>query len=357
MKQSLVLAGTSVLLALSLACGRQSANPTSPSAAAAAKQAATGDAGTLKVTAPTLVSPINDVVLEGTATSLVAQGATGKYSSASLAYDYELYDANGVKVLTDVVATTSWPVSGLQYDSAYTWRLRAASDGAFGPWSAFGSFKTPANRGYVRGNELFDPLTNGQSVSTGMNAATFIPNVGIRLEGIDSFVEYRLEAPLTDGQMSVIVTNIRNSNEQWKTKVFSMLQGDGVNITDNSYRFTADRRNRDSGGTVRWTLRSRGVDAGEPNCGSASWDPTKIYLWTYTWSGGSANLSVRAGGANGPVINSCGTSYKAPYSPNPHIIRLGSVFGRAGSETLPQAVFRNLWVSSAPRPNFPGDNP
>jgi hypothetical protein len=101
-----------------------------------------------------------------------------------------------------------------------------------------------------------------------MNGATFIPNVGIRLEGIDSFVEYRLEAPLTDGQMSVIVTNIRNSNEQWKTKLFSMLQGDGVNGTDNSYRFTADRRNRDSGGTVRWTLRSRGVDAGEPNCGS-----------------------------------------------------------------------------------------
>jgi hypothetical protein len=137
LKQSFVLAGTSVLLALSLACGRQSANPTSPSAAAASKQAAT-DAGTLKVTAPTLVSPINDEVLDGTATTLVAKAATGKYSSASLAYDFELYDANGVKVATDVVASTSWPVAGLQYDSPYTWRLRAASDGAFGPWSAFG---------------------------------------------------------------------------------------------------------------------------------------------------------------------------------------------------------------------------
>lgn len=354
-----VAAAVCALVALSIACGRQSASPVAPNASpVASSNAVAGAAGeTLKVTAPTLISPINDTVIEGSTVTLIAQASSVKHTASPLAYDFELYDSSNAKIRTEVVAGLSWAVAGLQFEGGYSWRVRATADDAYGPWSSLGSFKTPSNRGYIRGNELFDPLNNGQTIASNMNGATIIPGVGIRLEIIDSFVEYRLEAPLVDGEMSVIVTNIRNSNEQWKTKLFSMMQGDGVNVTDNAYRFTVDRRNRDSGGTVRYTLRSRGVDAGEPNCGSASWDASKIYLWTYSWRGGASNVSVREGGASGPVIKSCGASYRAPYSPNPHVIRLGSVGGRGGPETLPQAVFRNLWVSSNPRPLFPGDTP
>jgi hypothetical protein len=353
--------GVCALLGLSLACGKQPASPLSPSAASTAgrDEVAGADGATLKVTAPGLVSPINDAVLTGSSVTLVATAATGRYTNSPLAYDFELYDGSGVKVRTEVVAGLTWPVAGLQFEGSYTWRVRATSDNTYGPWSVFGSFKTPANRGYIRGNELFDPLSNGETVAGIVSGSTFVPGQGIRLETIDSYVEYRLESPLTDGQMSVIITNLRNSNEQWKSKLFSMLQGDGVNVTDNAYRLTIDRRNRDSSGTVRYTLRSRGVDSNppEPNCGSANWDATHIYLWTYSWSGGSSNITVRDGGANGPVMKSCGTNYRAPYAPNPHLIRLGSVFGRGGNETLPQAIFRNLFVSSNPRPLFPGDTP
>ena len=45
-----------------------------------------------------------------------------------------------------------------------------------------------------------------------------------------------------------------------------------------------------------------------------------------------------------------------PYA-NPHVVRLGSVGGRGGPESLPGATFRNIWVSAAARPNFPNDNP
>jgi len=353
------VASVSALLAFSLACGRESSAPVAPSAVSStASNASASDGSTLKVGAPTLVSPINDQKLDETATTLVASGASVKYTSGgALLYDFELYDDANVKVKTEVVAATAWPFNGLAFNKRYTWRVRATVDNAYGPWSTFGSFVTPDNTGYLKGNEMFDPLTNGQTVARAVNDVTFILGQGVRLNGQESYVEWQLPATLTDGEFSVIITNIRNSNEQWKTKVMSMLQGDGVNVTDNAYRFTADRRNRDSSGAVRWTLRSRGTDAGEPNCGSQSWDPTHNYLWTYRWSGGGSNLTVRDGGRDGRVLNSCGTTYRAPYAPNPHLIRLGSVGGRGGSETLPQAVFRNVWVSPNARPFFPTDIP
>jgi hypothetical protein len=359
MRKTYFVTGVAMLLALSLACSRQSAAPVSPSSAKPASVSDTaGPSGeTLKIGAPVPISPINDAVLDGADATLVCSASTGKFVGTTLAYDFELYDSNNVKVRTEVVAGTTWVVRGLDFEGHYTWRVRGTSDDAYGPWSTFGSFQTPANRGYIRGNELFDPLTNGETVGTLMNDVTFLPGQGVRLNSIESFVQYQLQTPLTDGQYSVTITGLRNSNEQWKTKVMSMLQGDGVNITDNAYRFTADRRNRDAGGTVRWTLRSRGVDAGEPVCGNASWDITHLYLWTYNWAGGNGRLTVQDGGPFGAVYRSCATNYRAPYAPNPHIIRLGSIGGRGGSETLPGAIFRNVWVSQNPRPVFPGDTP
>jgi len=355
-----VAAGLCAIVALSIACGRPASttvSPTSSSKASTGSTATAADGSTLKVSAPTPVSPVNDEAVADRNPTLIATAAAGKYSQGSLAYDFELYDDQNVKIQTLVRPDLNWPVGTLEYDKRYTWRLRATADNAFGPWSAFASFRTPEGRGYIRGNELFDPLTNGQTVASGMNDVTFIPGQGVRLNSLESFVEYRLQQPLTDGEMSMIVTNLGNSDEPWKTKIASMLQGDGVNITDNSYRVTLDRRNASSGGTVRYTMRSRGVDAGEPNAGGMGWSRSKIYLWTFTWNNGASRLTVKDGGSTGNTVKSVGTNYKAPYSPNPHVIRLGSVGGRAGSETLPGAIIRNLWVSSAPRGNFPGDTP
>jgi hypothetical protein len=186
----------------------------------------------------------------------------------------------------------------------------------------------------------------------------------MRLNSVESYIEYRLPETLTDGEFSVLITNMGNTNDPFKSKVMSMLQGDGVNITDNAYRLTLDRRNADAGcGEVRYTLRSRGVDAGEPRGGCWSWTRSKVYLWTYTWRTigdrlGQSNLKVRDGGLlSGTLFKDFGPTYRAPYEPRPHIIRLGSVLGRGGSESLPGATFRNLWVSPNPRPTtFPMDN-
>jgi hypothetical protein len=47
--------------------------------------------------------------------------------------------------------------------------------------------------------------------------------------------------------------------------------------------------------------------------------------------------------------------YTGPCHPNPHIVRLGSVGGRAGSDTNPGTIIRNVWVSANARPVFSGE--
>ena len=148
MRKTYFVTGVAMLLALSAACSKQSATSVSPSSAKPASGNETsGPSGeTLKVGAPVPISPINDAVLDGQDATLVCSAPTGTYTGTSLAYDFELYDSNNTKIRTEVVAGTTWVVRGLDFEGHYTWRVRGTSDNAYGPWSTFGSFTTPANR-------------------------------------------------------------------------------------------------------------------------------------------------------------------------------------------------------------------
>ena len=86
----------------------------------------------------------------------------------------------------------------------------------------------------LKGNELFDPLTNGPSaIINASNDVTWLPGVGVRLNSKDSYVEWRLQQPCVDCEFSALMTNIGNGSEEWKTKVMSMLE-EGVNTTENA---------------------------------------------------------------------------------------------------------------------------
>jgi hypothetical protein len=357
-----------VLTALAIACARQSPSPTSPSSATPGSANAE-DPVTLKASAPRPVSPVNDAKLEVDRPVLTIERATGTYDpSAVFEYRFQLLNDAGVVIhdsgaqfdLTSYAVPTSVT---FDFEKRYTWRARAESNRGLGPWTnsvasnPITSFVTPAGA-YIRGNEIRDPLTAGVTVGRAVNC-TFIPGVGVRLDGRESYLEYQLQTPLVEGEFSALMTNIGNGSEEWKTKVMSMLQGDGVNITDNAYRVTLDKRTLwlGQGAPARYTMRSRGTDSGEPNAGPQSWDRSKLYLWRFTWIGGQSRMSIREGGVNGFVKVDIGVSYRAPYSPNPHLVRLGSVLGRAGSDTNPGTTVRNVWVSASPRPAFTGDTP
>ena len=46
-------------------------------------------------------------------------------------------------------------------------------NGTVGPWSATANFRSSVG-GYIRGNEVFDPLTNGKSVGDVFGEALFL---------------------------------------------------------------------------------------------------------------------------------------------------------------------------------------
>lgn len=351
-------------LALAVACGRTPNTPVAPTGATSADTSAAADGSTLKVTQPVAQSPVGGAQPEGTLV-LTAQAATGKFTSLPLSHRFEIYNEAKTKVCDSGLISDSGPTISftatsctLAFDAPHTWRVRAEYQGAVGPWSADAAFRSSVG-GYMKGNELFDPLTNGPStVMTASRDVTWLPGQGVRLNSRDSYVEWRLPEPCTDCEFSALMTNIGNGSEEWKTKVMSMLE-QGVNTTDNRYRVTIDKRTTwvGQGSRVRYTICSGTVSGkcNEPTSGFQQWNRTKTYFWMFEWRGGLSRLRVLDGGRNGTEKANLSQSYRAPYAPNPHLVRLGSVGGRADNESNPGTIIWNVWVSPNPRPNLPGD--
>jgi hypothetical protein len=363
-QKRVLLCTCATVLAVAVACSKQSPTPVSPSPSPETGVEAAPDGSTLKVTAPTLVSPINgaqpDIVV------LTATKAVAKFTDITPSYEFEIFNAANTRVYTSGVTggvgsgnnVTHQPSVALDFDQPFTWRVRAVFQGAAGPWSASGNFRSAAG-GYIRGNELFDPLTNGPSkIINASRDVTWLPGVGVRLNSKDSYVEWRITTACPDCEYSAMMTNIGNGSEEWKTKVMSMLREDGVDTTINPYRVTIDKRSTwlDQGSRVRYTMRSRGREpAAEVRGGFQTWNRAQTYFWHFEWRGGMSRLIVRDGGRNGNVKENLSHDYPAPYNPTPHLVRLGSVGGRAENETNPGTIVWNVWFGPNARPALPGD--
>jgi hypothetical protein len=368
-----VACASAVLLALAVACSKGPETPVSPSSAQPGATSAGPNGETLKASAPNPLSPINGaqpdtlVLTAGKSTGSFNKGLDGEYS-----YEFQIMNAANTLVCASFVpggsgSDVSWtPSCNLELDANHSWRVRAVTQNpggqmANGPWSSTASFKSPLG-GYIRGDELFDPLYNGKTVGNAINT-TFVPNQGIRLNGHDSRVTYVLPITLQAGEMSVMVIGADEGNPGDKTKIMSMQEGGG-DITTNDYRFTAELRGRDYPvpGSVQFRLITG--DAGEED---SIFDSARIplgfsssrwYFWQFTWRTGRADLVVREDGPRGRVIYNQGRGTGThPYRPEQHVIHLGAPVGRAGPQdaTMPGGVYKNLWVSSRPRPAFAGE--
>jgi hypothetical protein len=368
-----VACASAVLLALAVACSKGPETPVSPTSAEPGDTAAGPNGETLKASAPNPLSPINGaqpdtlVLTAGKSTGSFNKGLDGEYS-----YEFQIMNAGNTLVCASFVpggsgSDVSWtPSCNLELDANHTWRVRAVTQNpggqmANGPWSSTASFKSPLG-GYIRGDELFDPLYNGKTVGNAINT-TFVPNQGIRLNGHDSRVTYQLPVTLQAGEMSVMVIGADEGNPGDKTKIMSMQEGGG-DITTNDYRMTAELRGRDY--PIPGAVQFRFIvgDAREESSifDSAriqlSFSSSKWYFWQFTWRTGRADLVVREDGPRGRVLYNAGRGTGThPYRPEQHTIHLGAPVGRAGPQdaTMPGGVYKNLWVSSRPRPTFAGE--
>ena len=365
-RRTYVVTGVSALLVLSMACGRDHSAPVSPTSASPASgdEVAGSNGATLKVSAPVPVSPINDVVLETSTATLTCSPSTAANGPAgALAYDFEVYDSTNQKIRTEVVNGTAFTVQGLEYEKHYSWRVRATAsyvgtDGktvsTYGPWSALALFQTPVNTGYIRGNELYDPLFNGKTVGEIHGPTHFIPGVGISLDSLDSYVSYLLPQTLVEGEFSMLATNVRTRHEGGKTKLMAMAQNYD-DITENDRRATWEKRND---GTIAWRFitHSDQIETGSAERTFVQFNLTDTFFFGMSWRNNNLNFNIKQGGADGRTIYNFGKHWRGePYDPNPHVIYIGGPGGRAGSDsgTVPNIVIRQVWVSPNPRPNLP----
>ena len=365
-----ILSSAAALIALAVGCSKSPDSPVSPSSSTEPSTAAAADGSKLKATAPTAVSPINNAQPDGSIV-LVSTKSTGKFADITPSYEFEVKNGAGATVYSRVTggegagANVSHTVEGsLEFDAAHTWRVRAVLAGAAGPWSAAASFRTPSG-GYINSNpEVFDPLTNGRTVGTRIGGTEFIPGTGLELLTHDSRVSYQLPQNLQQGELSVMVTGIDEGSSGDKTKIMSMQEGGGNDLTDNDYRMTVEKRGRhyETPGAVVFRIimgdanehAGRIFDSGRRGVGFSD---ERWYFWKFTW-GNRAALEVREDGPNGRVIyaDSRGTG-SFIYRPVPHFVHLGAPVGRAGpgDASIPGAIYKNLWVSARPRPTFPGE--
>ena len=356
--------GLAALLAFVMACGREGAMPTSPSAQSGANALpAAADGSTLKATPPAPVSPINDQPVNDLPT-LTATTSTMQFSDVvPLQYRFEIFNDVGTRVQdSGLLNSPSFKVTAmLAFRKRHTWRVRAEYQGAVGPWSTTASFVSPEG-GYIRGNEVFDPLYNGATVGERIGATTFIPDKGIRLDANTGYVRYLIPQTITSGEFSMEVEGLRANAPGNKSKVFGMSTDSGDFITD-PYR--VDIQYRGTGGFPPNAITFRAL------YGSATdhdvryepptqvrlasvyvLDPSTTYYWQWTW-GTEVRLIVKQGGINGPTIYNYGVpAPNGTYAPSPHYAYLGTPAGRSGAESasIPGTIYRNVWIGARPRP-------
>jgi hypothetical protein len=347
------------VLGLAVACNKSTPSPTSPTSAAPPETEAAADGSTLKVPAPNTVSPTGGGQVDDPLT-LVASTVAGKYTSIASTYRFEV--RSGSTVVASGTAsgsgsTVSFTPAALEPDTNFTWRVRAESQGAFGPWSSDASFRSPIGA-FIRGNEIRDPMTIGRTVGTPVGPVQFVKD-GLELLSQSSRVSYLLPITLQAGEFSLMVTGFDEGSPGDKSKIMSMQEGTG-DITTNDYRFTVEKRGRDyccvPGATTFRIIAGGGEenihDGARINVG---YSDEKWYFWKATWGANFAQVEVREDSPTGRVIYSQRVNTHHAYRPEQHWIHLGAPVGRAGpaDASIPGTIYKNVYVGPGPRPNFP----
>ena len=366
---------SALVLALAVACSKNSETPVSPTAAQPGTSEAGPNGETLKASAPAPQSPVNNaqpdnlVLTAGKSSGTFDQGMAAAYS-----YEFRIMNAANAVVCSSTVgggsgSSVSWTPTAcnLEFDAPHTWQARATFQGAAGPWNAASSFRSPVG-GYIRDSEVYDPLYNGLAVGQRVGNTAFVANTGLQIVSQDSRVTYILPVTLEAGEFSVMVRGMDEGSAGDKTKVISMQEGGG-DITTNDYRFTAEKRGASYTIPGAITFRMINGEGDEEDyindgcrsgfsCGFAGLSDERWYFWKITWSAHTGSLEVREDGPRGRQIYfDSVTTNGHPYRPQPHVLHLGSPVGRAGpiDASIAGAVYKNVWISARPRPAFPGE--
>ena len=325
------------------------------------------------LTAPSSDTPEDDQQLDTLRPTLRIANATSNQTGAKT-YEFQVSDSSDFAAMSasgyarvfklvsakagipeDGSGKTSFDVTDdLQPTTRFYWRARVRQGTTDGPWSSTRSFKTQI-QGYNRPGELYDPLTNGQTVGVPVGNIQVIPGKGFQVLSNDSHVRYQLAQTLTSGEFSLEAEGINNDTPGDKTKILSMYDGNG-DITTSDYRFTVEKRD---GGIIAWRFIAGGdccqIDTVGGERVPVGFSPSQTYGFKAAWGGGF-NLKIYAGGLSGAKVYDFGKGVGGTYAPQPHFGYLGSPIGRAGPNdaSVVGAIYRNVYIGNTSRPQSLG---
>jgi hypothetical protein len=123
------LLGVCTASLVAVSCSRASQPVTSPTAAVGGATAANADGSTLKVNPPAPIEPSNGFARKIAAPTLVWGTATAKFGGVGMAYDIQLSTPSTVvyeRTVGDSVDFGAHLIGmDLEYDTVYSWRIRA----------------------------------------------------------------------------------------------------------------------------------------------------------------------------------------------------------------------------------------
>lgn len=362
-------AASLIALSLSLACAKSKAlTPTTPTPPVVTP----ASGATLKASAPTPQSPINGVRLETFSNPTLQATASTPTEGGDFTpqYEFELMSDTGTVIERSSLHTSSsWvPAVALEFDKTYTWHARAVFGGDAGPWSATASFLSP-NGGFKRGKEVFDPLTNGQSVGM-VIGGHFVtgPNGGWQSDGLDNAIDY--DIPTCDScKVEFDATNFGNGegtsilvDVKWFSMGDAAYWGGFLPFRDHPWKMHLEQRSDGDGSGMQVIWRNGAADAdtgGDPDYGDhrgkvlyggPNWGHSfdnKVWHFVVEWTRTTYQISI---GENGgplkvwfPGAGSSGYFGGGhTYAPPNHRIELGC---RGRTESMIGARYRNFKIT------------
>jgi hypothetical protein len=299
--------------------------------------------GSAALTAPTPEAPVNDAQVDTLRPTLTVRNGTSTGSGARV-YEFQISDRSDftASVTSDVPGlavvisqagvaegsggTTSFtPTTDLQPSTRMYWRARFQGGSSMSDWSAPAQFRTKVV-GFNRAGELYDPLIHAESLGTRVGSTSFMGIRGLRIENDRSWVRYQLDSTLMSGEISVEVEGLQPNGPGVKSRIFSMMDG-GDNLYRSKFLFNVQYRgvagNPDNAISYKVLMGDEDLKY-EPSfsqraAGVRMLSPGTTYLWTATW-GSTFRLTVREGGATGPIVYERSQVTPGRYNPAPHTV-------------------------------------
>jgi hypothetical protein len=334
-----LLLGVSALVA-SAACN--STTPAAPAPPANPNNAAP-DGSTLKATAPTPQSPINDLKLTTTQVVLTAGPASTQFAAGvPLQYRFQVFNAANAMVQdSGLVSGTTWTVTAqLVGNTRHTWRARPEYQGQAGPWSPIASFiaADPAL--------IFDPLTNGTTVGVQIGGH-FVVGQGWMADSVTDEIHYDLATPCTNCTLEFDVTNFGKGEGKPLEKDLKWISmGDAsswdnfIVFRNNPWKMHLEQRADYDGTGMKLIWRNGDLGDGEPGDhaqklnAAVDWRSDQLFHFSLDWS--PAGFSIKVNGEEWFQDGFGGNAYAPPQ----HRIGLGC---RPRAETFAgSAIWRNV---------------